>query len=1121
MIWGMKFLWALAGAIFAVGAFAAEQGATNASVVHPDVPAINLQASPEIEAAMRKLRLQAGFQAQLVASEPLIANPTAFAFDEQGRAYVVETHRRRSSVFDIRNHPAWVDADFSFRTVLDRANFLRSTLNGTNAGVPKNLQVDRNGDGRFDFRDLEVESERVRLLLDRDGNGVMDSATTFAEDFRSIVSGVAAGVVARGGNVWFASIPDLWRLRDSNADNKADVRDKLLTGFGVHIAFGGHDLHGLKFGPDGKLYFSIADRGLNVTNANREFANPDSGAIMRCNPDGTEFEIVATGLRNPQELAFDQYGNLFTGDNNGDGGDKARWVYVVEGLDAGWHIGWQHAPKMGAWNAEQLWALAPTNTAAYILPPVAHIGHGPAGIAYYPGVGLPLRYTNHFFMADFPGGVRSFAMLPRGATFEAYDVHDFAWELYPSDVDFGPNGGLYVLDWVQGWEKTGKGRLYRVFDPVAAADPLVQDSKVTLAGGVANRTLPQFTKLLGHADMRVRLEAQFTFVEVGVVATNQLMDVARRDKNELARLHALWAIGQLGRTNAGAALLVQPFLTDAAAAEMRAHAARLAGDLRVDTAGDQLVALLKDPSPRVRFFAAQSLGKLRRNDAAPAIFALLDENADRDAYIRHACVMALVAFNDVNLVTRLFREESRALRMAAALALRRMGRPEISPLLYDEEPAIVLEAARAIHDVPIERAMPQLATLVTRTNVAEPVLRRALNANFRVGHLENGIALTTVATRTNAPDWARADAVKYLSQWEKPPARDAVLGLWRPIAPRDARAASLALRGELDDLLLSGPEAVRLAAAEAALKLDASEASGTMFQLVSDVKAPVALRITALRALRGFKSALLQEAIKIASVASDEALRKEATQITATTARPANAAAEIMKKLDTGTIAEKQAAFVALGDLPGFVADSMFVMWLDRLQTGKLDPALRVDLIEAAAKRKDTGIQAALKKYEDSLPKDDPLAPYRVALAGGDREAGKKIFAERADVACARCHKVTGQVDGGEVGPDLAKIGEKGRDYILESIVLPNKTIAPGFESIVVKTKDGVVHAGVVKSETDAALEINSLEDGLVKIDKAQIAARDKGLSAMPAEIPTMLTKRELRDVVEFLAAQK
>jgi quinoprotein glucose dehydrogenase len=119
-----------------------------------------------------------------------------------------------------------------------------------------------------------------------------------------------------------------------------------------------------------------------------------------------------------------------------------------------------------------------------------------------------------------------------------------------------------------------------------------------------------------------------------------------------------------------------------------------------------------------------------------------------------------------------------------------------------------------------------------------------------------------------------------------------------------------------------------------------------------------------------------------------------------------------------------------------------------------------------------------------------------------------------------RCHKLNGE--GGEVGPELTGIGSrKDRQYLLESLVFPNKHIAEGFESVVVALKNETAYAGQLKSETPQILEINSPEDGLIQIKKADIKARERGLSSMPEELRQVLTKHDLRNLVEFLAQLK
>jgi len=148
------------------------------------------------------------------------------------------------------------------------------------------------------------------------------------------------------------------------------------------------------------------------------------------------------------------------------------------------------------------------------------------------------------------------------------------------------------------------------------------------------------------------------------------------------------------------------------------------------------------------------------------------------------------------------------------------------------------------------------------------------------------------------------------------------------------------------------------------------------------------------------------------------------------------------------------------------------------------------------------------------------LAAWRDALVGGDAARGRKIFEERADVQCVRCHSIKGE--GGNAGPDLAGIGKRQpREYLLESIVFPAKHIAQGWETVTVRVKGGETLAGVLKSEDDKALVLIDPEKGELKVDRATITGRRGGQTAMPSDIAQPLSKFDLRDLVEFLAGLK
>jgi quinoprotein glucose dehydrogenase len=1139
-------------------------GAAVVSAAENDKHPANVSLGDDPATAMRKFSVAEGLKVTPFATEPLIENVVSFAFDEKGRAYVVETGRRRTSVYDIRKHRDWTDADLSFRTVDDRANFLKAKLVPENQALPKDILQDRNGDGRFDWRDLEIESERIKLVWDADGDGRADKSLVFADKFNSIVSGVAAGVLARQGEVYFTSIPDVWRLRDANGDDVADERERLHGGFGVHIAYGGHDMHGLKFGPDGKLYWSIADRGfgpppdIKGLGFSTEFLKrilPDSGAVFRCDPDGANLEVVAVGLRNPQELAFDADGNLFTADNNADGGDKARWTHIVPGADYGWRYGWQHLPKLGAWNSELLWELPSRNPAAYILPPAAHIGHGPAGIAYYPGTGLPDRYAGHFFYADFPGGIRHFATRPFGASFVVDNPGDYLqnnsagrmdgkllWDLYPTDIDFAPGGGAYVLDWVQGWEKTGKGRLWRVGDAAVEASPQVKEVKSLLAAGFNHRKEDELAALLAHADQRVRLGAQEALVGQArgteskkgkitrLVRGNnkvaaKLVETARSSASPMARKHALWALGQLRDVVKAEQLVELNRLTLDRDPGIRAALAKAYGDLGFEPGYSEVLTLIRDREPQVRFAATLAAARFGDARAVPPALEMLRENADRDPFLRHAGVVVLTACADEPALLKAANDGSSAVRMAALQAMRRTENAAIAQFLGDRDPRFVLEAARAINDLPIEAALPKLAALGDLKSSlagfpaddATPILRRVANAAFRLGGDANASLLASLAGNARLGDSLRVEALEMLGEWAQPSGRDKITGLWRPLAARDGQAAKAAFGGVASSLLDKAketPDAVRMAAMGVAGKLALTQLAPALHELAKDTAGRPDVRIAALRTLAALKDANLAGTLQLAAKDTNETVRREARKLQGSGGGAA-ALAALTETLEKGSLGEKQAALQGLASISGKEADTVIGRWLDQLLAGTAPKELHLDIVESAGSR--SSLKDKLAAYEAKKPKDDVLAPYRETLHGGDAKAGKEIFFERAEAGCLRCHKVNGV--GGEVGPELAGIGRtRTREYLLESIIAPNAQIAPGFENLLVSMKDGATYAGMLKGETAVELNLQSPEDGLLKLKKADIQARQKGLSSMLPELGTILTKRELRDLIEYLA---
>lgn len=155
--------------------------------------------------------------------------------------------------------------------------------------------------------------------------------------------------------------------------------------------------------------------------------------------------------------------------------------------------------------------------------------------------------------------------------------------------------------------------------------------------------------------------------------------------------------------------------------------------------------------------------------------------------------------------------------------------------------------------------------------------------------------------------------------------------------------------------------------------------------------------------------------------------------------------------------------------------------------------------------------------YQPAPPAtNDVLAGFRDALTGGDPVAGRKVFFEKPEASCGRCHRVGGQ--GGENGPALDGVASRQSPaFILESLVAPNAQITDGYASVVVVLKSGSGISGVLRSETAMNLVIHTPDDGPVTVDKADIIRRASAVSPMPADFATLIPKADLRDLMAFL----
>lgn len=1068
------------------------------------------EASREAQDAIKSFKVPDGWRAELFAAEPNVANIVAFSLDRHGRAYVCESFRQNKGVTDNRGHDEkWLRADLAAKSVADRIAYHKQLL------------------GEKGVADYQAQDDRIRLIEDTDGDGLADRSTVFANGFNRLEDGTGAGVIEFAGSVYYTCIPKLWKFVDRDGDGKSDERVVLHDGYGVRVAFRGHDMHGLVVGPDGRLYFSIGDRGYNVvTKEGKTLNDPASGAVFRCELDGSGLELFATGLRNPQELAFDQYGNLFTGDNNSDGGDKARWVYVVEGGDTGWRMEYQYIPDRGPFNREKIWHPFHPEQPAYIVPPVENVADGPSGLIYYPGTGLGDQYHDCFLLADFRGtpnqsGIRTIRVEPRGAHFKLAANDKLVWNILATDLALGSDGGLYISDWVDGWDGTGKGRIYRFVSDKESKSVASEEVKTLLRSDWSKLTEDNLKNLIGHLDQRLRQAAQFELVsrKQSKVLSELAADSAR---STLARIHAVWGLGQLARiqpTSRQVALNAVLGVVNDKDSQVRAAACLVLGDNRFDAAAAALLKLIGDTDPRVAHYAATACGKLNLEAAFDPAVKLLRQGNNEDPVLRHAAIWALSKSTvSDDKIAALASDDSMPVRLGAVVALRRRQSSKIEQFLLDKHPQVVAEAARAIHDVPIESSFGKLADLITRKGLDDETLFRAMNANYRLGTEGNAKRVAEVAANESVVQRLRVEAINMLVNWAKPDERDRYLNAWRPLDPRDAKSAESAIRS-IAAQMLGQTEEVQLEGIRAVVSYKMTDLIEPVVGLTS-AKSSSKVRAEAIRAVAKLDNKRAAAILEPMLGDSDWQVSAAALEVLADI-DPSRAAGALSKAVKSSDLGARQSAWKLARKLSSQAAAvALLEEGVSNYMEGKLPLDESLELLDAAQDKIDKALAAKLAAQEQKWQDADAVQQWRWALSGGDPKKGKNVFFYKSEVSCLRCHKVGNQ--GGEVGPALTDLGgKKDATYLLEAIVLPNAKIAEGFESISILDDAGVLHSGVLKKETDQYVEYMTAEGKLERVEKEAIEQRRKGNSAMPADLIKSLSRQELRDLVAYLASLK
>ncbi|WP_035611119.1 c-type cytochrome [Haloferula sp. BvORR071] len=935
---------------------------------------------------------------------------------------------------------------------------------------------------------------RIIRCRDKDGDGKADEFIHFVPDVSSPRGGHFVG-----DTLYLIHPPFLSSYRDKDGDGKVDEEKTLLTGLGggiEHPRGADHTTNGVRMGIDGWLYIAVGDFGTTpAKGTDGSTYTLHGGGVIRVRPDGSQVEPYAVMTRNICDTAISPELDIFSRDNTNDG--------------KGWNTRFHHFTQLGDHGYPRMYK----NFADEAIKPLADYGGGSGtGSLWLSEPGFPPEFTDALFSTDWTTGTVHYHPWQRtGASFKI-DQKTFEKLPHATDIDVDGNSRLYMADWRNG-----------SFDFAGPGKPVGMIFSVTYPKGtpakyvnVAKASDADLVKLLASPSAVQRLETQREILERGKKPpfAEGIFGIAKDSKQSVAvRTAAIFTFKQLygkGSTK---------YLAELVADEtMREQALRAMTDIKSELDGVDAklyVDALQDKNPRVVLHALIGLERLNAKTAAPAIFTASSgwrEEGDSPR-LEHTAMQALVSLENIPACLKAVNDT--ATRKLALRALERVHKVEVVDGLiallaandYDLRFDVMGALARLNFT---EKEWDHKAWWSTQPDDRGPYYDPVKwDASDKItAAIEKGFGTIPQARQNELLDllgknrlpvaqMKLSGADPLLVAMEAKQLNNTQLMLLVDAAKDNKRP--FAQRADAYKALLKGGEDMSMPYRLAVLAIWSQEqaAGGESAPYVTDfVNASV--RGEQVKALRDI-------AAKQGDSASRIAWKALLTVLNSPLAKE-DAKKQVQREVEKNP---KEVGFFQA------IADLKLAGFDKQIEAGiKWDSTKIIDAAKAAQAAVAAGGGSGKKVAE--LPVADVV---KAAMTGkGDVATGQRLFTAQG---CIACHSIDPKAE--QKGPYLGAAGAKfTRDYLVDSVLDPNKAVAQGFQTSVLAMKDGTSKMGFVTGEADGIVEVRDITGTVTKIKREDVKEETHlSQSMMPQGLAAGLTVEEFTSLIEFLVSQK